>query len=98
MFEVIAIRMHRYVFMSVAAALLVTGCMRNPVRTDARHAMGLKGDVASVTETVYVAENEDGVVSKGRLADGGWYVTENGGECLSVAVVEREITYYGKHV
>ena len=88
MFEVIAIRMHRYVFMSVAAALLVTGCMRNPVRTDVRHAMGLKGDVASVTETVYVAENEDGVL----------YVTENGGECLSVAVVEREITYYGKHV
>lgn len=60
--------------------------------------MGLKGDVASVTETVYVAENEDGVVSKGRLADGGWYVTENGGERLPVAVVEREITYYGKHV
>lgn len=88
MFEVIAIRMHRYVFMSVAAALLVTGCMRNPVRTDVRHAMWLKGDVASVTETVYVAENEDGVL----------YVTENGGECLSVAVVEREITYYGKHV
>lgn len=88
MFEVIAIRMHRYVFMSVAVALLVTGCMRNPVRTDVRHAMGLKGDVASVTETVYVAENEDGVL----------YVTENGGECLSVAVVEREITYYGKHV
>ena len=88
MFKVIAIRMHRYVFMSVAVALLVTGCMRNPVRTDARHAMGLKGDVASVTETVYVAENEDGVL----------YVTENGGECLPVAVVEREITYYGKHV
>lgn len=80
--------MHRYAFMSVAAALLVTGCMRNPVRTDARHAMGLKGDVASVTETVYVAENEDGVL----------YVTENGGERLPVAVVEREITYYGKHV
>lgn len=81
-------RMHRYVFMSVAAALFVVGCGGNPVRTDARHAMGLKGDVASVTETVYVAENEDGVL----------YVTENGGECLSVAVVEREITYYGKHV
>lgn len=64
--------MYRYVFMSVAAALLVVGCGGNPVRTDARHAMGLKGDVASVTETVYVAENEDGVVSKGRLADGGW--------------------------
>lgn len=88
MFEVIAIRMHRYVFMSVAAALFVVGCGGNPVRTDARHAMGLKGDVASVTETVYVAENEDG----------GWYVTENGGERLPVAVVEREITYYGKHV
>lgn len=68
------------------------------MRMDARHAMGLKGDVASVTETVYVAENEDGVVSKGRLADGGWYVTENDGERLPVAVVEREITYYGKHV
>ena len=91
-------RMHRYVFMSVAAALFVVGCGGNPVRMDARHTMGLKGDVASVTETVYVAENEDGVVSKGRLADGGWYVTENDGERLPVAVVEREITYYGKHV
>ena len=91
-------RMHRYVFMSVAAALFVVGCGGNPVRVGARHAMALKGDVASVTETVYVAENEDGVVSKGRLADGGWYVTENDGERLPVAVVEREITYYGKHV
>ena len=40
MFKVIAIRMHRYVFMSVAAALLVVGCGGNPVMTDARHAMG----------------------------------------------------------
>ena len=91
-------RMHRYAFMSVAAALLVTGCMRNPVRTDARHAMGLKGDVASVTETVYVAENEDGVVSKGRLAGGGWYVRGRGGEGRPAACVEGGRTYYGKHV